>query len=142
MPLRILACMQFRQFYPLGAVIGFPFVWQLFVQYLNWRGPGWITPHISSQETPSEPVRLRQGKHAAEKEKPDVPKEHTETHIDYSKSCIHSRGRLKNDLSEKKKRDICIVLFSLVHINGFHLSGSVFPIQSLLLDLKGFALVV
>lgn len=71
-----------------------------------------------------------------------MPEEHTETHIDDSKSCTHSRGRLKIDLSVKKKRDICIVLFSLVHINGFNLSGNVFPIQSLLLDLKGFALVV
>lgn len=51
-----------------------------FVQHPDWEGPGWITPHISSQETPSpqKPVRPRQDKHVVEKEKPGMPKKYTQ----------------------------------------------------------------
>lgn len=76
-----------------------------FVQHSDREGPGWITLHISSQETPpQEPVRPRQGKHVAEKEKAGVPKEHTERDSDDSKSSILCWGDFKNDCSEKSRR--------------------------------------
>lgn len=53
---------------------------------------------------PKEPVRPRQGKHVAEKEKAGVPKEQRDRDGDDSKSSIHRWGDFKNDCSEKSRR--------------------------------------
>lgn len=54
----------------------------------------------------------------------------------------YTGGKHKKMIYSKEKRDICSALCSLVHISGFHLSETVFSLQSLLLGPKGFALVV
>lgn len=81
-----------------------------FVQHSDWEGPGWITPHIP----PQEPVRPRQDKHAAEKEKPGVPKEHTERHTDNSMSPILCQDNFKTDCSKKSLWRHLDCLFSLI----------------------------
>lgn len=107
-------------------MIGFPFIWQLLCNAQTGEGPGWITPHISSQETPSEPVRPRQGKHTAEKEKPNVPNKHSEAHIGYPEPFVLLRNIKKMIyLRTERRRLYCsdctsvgfICLFSLCSLH-------------------------
>jgi len=47
-----------------------------YIVFSKWRGPGWIIVQGNS----SEQFRPRQGKHTAEKDKPDVPNNHLKWH--------------------------------------------------------------
>lgn len=96
---------------PLGAVIGFPFIWQLLCNTQTGEdlaGSHHIFPP-RKPPPPPEPVRPRQGKHAAEKEKPNVPNEHTETHW-LLQILLTLEGNIKKWFIWEIERDICIVL--------------------------------
>lgn len=75
-----------------GSVIGFPFIWQLLCNTRSGEDLAGSHHIFPPRRAPSEPVRHRQCKHAAEKEKPDMPKNHSETHTDCCKILRTAEG--------------------------------------------------